>query len=375
MPEDTILPTDTLDATVSDVAADFVNSLDPAWDNIEAATPETKKVEEPTPKTEEPVKTTATEKSADDLIAEAEKGLEEGKSPRAPHWKVLKEKASQYEKEVAELKKQLEDKSKTPAEDPEKPLLKKELEDLKKQHEEYEREIKAVRVESSQEFREAVIIPGQQIRAAATELAERNGLTVDDIGKAFANPDVKARNAALSELATNLNEVERMELYTLARDYLAVSNKRSQLLANSESAFQELETRRAEQEQAAKAKTLETWKSATPNVWERMVAKAPLLKDIEGADAVLNAVSSLDPATIPVAEQAYNSVSGRILPALIKSLKAQQIKVSELETALKSYQAATPSAGPGTGAASAQPVDDDPDEDWAAAFDRKASKL
>lgn len=374
MPEDLILPTDMLDAPASNDAADFVDSLDAAWDNIETQ-PESKTPAEPALKTEEPTKTAATEKSADDLIAEAEKGLEEGKSPRAPHWKVLKDKAAQYEKEVAELRKQLEAKGLTPAEDPEKPLLKKELEELKKQHEEYEREIKAVRVESSKEFREAVIVPGQQIRDAATALAERNDLAVDDIRRAFANPDVKARNEALSSLASNLNEVERMELYTLARDFVTVSNKRSQLLANSESAYQELEARRVEAEQQAKSKTLESWKSAAPNVWERMVQKAPMLKDIEGADAILNTVSSIDPANIPVAEQAYNSVSGRLLPPLIKSLKAQQLKVAELETALKGYQTSTPAAGPGMGASPAQPMDDDPDEDWATAFDRKASKL
>jgi hypothetical protein len=374
MPEDLILPTDMLDAPASNDAADFVDSLDAAWDNIETQ-PESKTPAEPALKTEEPTKTAAIEKSADDLIAEAEKGLEEGKSPRAPHWKVLKDKAAQYEKEVAELRKQLEAKGLTPAEDPEKPLLKKELEELKKQHEEYEREIKAVRVESSKEFLEAVIVPGQQIRDAATALAERNDLAVDDIRRAFANPDVKARNEALSSLASNLNEVERMELYTLARDFVTVSNKRSQLLANSESAYQELEARRVEAEQQAKSKTLESWKSAAPNVWERMVQKAPMLKDIEGADAILNTVSSIDPANIPVAEQAYNSVSGRLLPPLIKSLKAQQLKVAELETALKGYQTSTPAAGPGTGASPAQPMDDDPDEDWATAFDRKASKL
>lgn len=374
MPEDLILPTDMLDAPASNDANDFVDSLDAAWDNIETQ-PESKTPAEPAPKTEESAKTAAIEKSADDLIAEAEKGLEEGKSPRAPHWKVLKDKAAQYEKEVAELRKQLEAKGSTPAEDPEKPLLKKELEELKKQHEEYEREIKAVRVESSKEFREAVIVPGQQIRDAATALAERNALAVDDIRRAFANPDVKARNEALSSLASNLNEVERMELYTLARDFVTVSNKRSQLLANSESAYQELEARRVEAEQQAKSKTLESWKSAAPNVWERMVQKAPMLKDIEGADAILNTVSSIDPANIPVAEQAYNSVSGRLLPPLIKSLKAQQLKVAELETALKGYQTSTPAAGPGMGASPAQPMDDDPDEDWAAAFDRKASKL
>lgn len=374
MPEDLILPTDMLDAPASNDANDFVDSLDAAWDNIETQ-PESKTPAEPALKTEEPTKTTTTEKFADDLIAEAEKGLEEGKSPRAPHWKVLKEKVAQHEKEVAELRKQLEAKGSTPAEDPEKPLLKKELEDLKRQQEEYEREIKAVRVESSKEFREAVIVPGQQIRDAATALAERNALAVDDIRKAFANPNVKARNEELSGLAANLNEVERIELYSLARDFMTVSAKRNQLLANSESAYQELEARRVEAEQQAKAKTLESWKTAAPNVWERMTQKAPLLKDIEGADAVLNAVSALDPASIPVAEQAYNSVSGRILPSLIKSLKAQQLKVAELETALKGYQTSTPAAGPGTGATPAQPADDDPDEDWATAFDRKASKL
>ena len=75
MPEDLILPTDMLDAPASNDAADFVDSLDAAWDNIEAP-PESKTPAEPAPKTEEPAKTAATEKSADDLIAEAEKGLE-----------------------------------------------------------------------------------------------------------------------------------------------------------------------------------------------------------------------------------------------------------------------------------------------------------
>lgn len=374
MPEETTtLPTDMLDAPPSNDAADFVDSLDAAWDNIGDTTPP-KPAEEAAPKAEEPVKPAA-EKTADELIAEAEKGLEEGKSPRAPHWKVLKDKAAQYEKEVAELRKQLEAKNSAPAEDPEKPVLKQQLEELKKQQEEYEREIKAVRVESSREFREAVIVPGQQIRDAATALAQRNGLEVDEIRKAFANTDVKARNEALSGLAANLNEVERIELYSLARDFMTVTMKRNQLLANSESAFQELEARRVQQEQEAKAQTLEKWKSAAPTVWERMTQKAPVLKEIEGADAILKTVESIDPASIPVAEQAYNSVSGRLLPALIKTLKANQLKVAELETKLKGYQAATPSAGPGTGAAPTQTVDDDPDEDWASAFDRKASKL
>ena len=58
--------------------------------------------------------------------------------------------------------------------------------------------------------------------------------------------------------------------------------------------------------------------------------------------------------------QAYALSAGTMLPPMVKTMRAQESKIADLEKQLASYQAATPGAAESGGAVQAQMPDADP---------------
>ncbi len=290
-------------------------------------------------------------KTADELVSEAEEGITKGKMPRAAHWEAVKQKTAEAKAEAEALRKELESlRAAKPAEDPEKQTLKTQLDALKAQHDEYEREIKAVRVESSREFKEQVDLPARQVIGDLSGLAERNGIDKDLVIQAVARTsDPKARSAALSELASSLNEYDKQILFGLAHQFSDIAKLREHYLTNAEAAAQELEQRRASEMAEQKAASLSTWKKETSRAWGAIEAKLPELKTMQ-IGAVADEISARDPDTVPPLEKAYSLAAGKVLPAFVAELRKAQAKTAELEASLAKYQKATPSAGGGTAA-------------------------
>lgn len=350
--------------------------IDQKFGGAEEAAPETAapgveeaKPADPTPET---TKTPAT-KTADELIAEAEEGVTKGKMPRAAHWDAVKQKKAEAEAEAESLRKELEAlKQAKPAEDPEKQVLKTQLEELKKQYDEYDLEIKAVRVESSREFREQVTYPGQAVIGELTSLAERNGIDKSLVVQAVAQTsDPKARSAALSELAASLNDYDKTQLYSLSHRFSDLAKLREQYLSNAGTVAQELEQRRVQEMAEQKAQTLTTWKAETNRAWGALEAKLPELKALQVSPTMASEIASRDPDTVPPLEKAYSLAAGKLLPSFVAELRKAQAKVTELESSLQKYQKATPSAGGGSPAL-ATPEEDD-GIDFAELMSRRAA--
>jgi hypothetical protein len=340
------LPIETSAAPTSD--GDFVSSLTArladAFKEESSPTPAPEAAADPTPAPD--AKATPT---ADDVIKAADEAIEkEGKMPRANAWTAVKEKAAAAEAKAAAALAELESLKKTPVVDE---GTKAELEALKAKLAAQEDKIKAVDVESSEEFQKLVNIPAKQVYADLTELAKRNELKVEELWEAMTENDVKKRNAALSDIASTLNAVESQEMFTLARELQQVSATRENLLSNSAKAFEELEARRVRQAVEAKQSRVKEWSSSTEEVWNAVVAK---VQDLPAS--IKEQALALDPTNIPSRNQAYNAIAGFALPEVLKRQAATAKELAEVKTALSKLQKASPGTPSGVSPAESAPV-------------------
>lgn len=288
------------------------------------------------------------EKTPDDLLREADEGIEKNKMPRAAQWQLMKEQRAadraRADAAVAELEKL---KSAAPPEDV---AAKAELETLRAKVKAQEDRIKAVDVVSSEEFQNLVNAPAKQIYADVSSLAARNEIKVDEVWAALTEPDVKARNAKLSDIAGGLNMVEQQEMFNLARELQQLSDTRERLLADSGKAHAELEARRVRQAAETKQKAQADWSSSADEVWSAVTTH---IKDLPAE--LRDTLKSIDPSAIPTRHQAYNALAGHALPVLLKAQAAAAKELAETKTALAKLQKASPgtpaarSEAPGSG--------------------------
>ena len=222
-----------------------------------------------------------------------------------------------------------------------------ERETLKKQQEEWETEMKVVKLERTPEFVKTVTEPIQQIESRARELAEAYGIDEGKLFKAFTEGTEKDRRAALKAATDglDLDVDDSFEIRELIKSYLPIVAKREELYADADKALAELQARKeGETVQQAAARAEERMK-AVENVATRISAKLPHLK--EQVDALLPTIKSFNPDAATPTDIAYNAMAGALLPKLEADRRALRAQLDEALDELASTQKTAPRVGPG----------------------------
>jgi ribosomal 50S subunit-associated protein YjgA (DUF615 family) len=308
----------------------------PPWEQKQADEP----AAEAEAKDEEPKSTE--EESSDGPEAAAEAEDEDSKNMSASagtKFKELKSELKTYKTRVSELEKAVEE-AKSASQNSE------EVESLRSQLAEYEREISVTRVEASPTFKRAVLEPTQAILDTASSMAERYKIDARKLVNALREESVTEGSDALTELAGDFSERDRVRLYRMADDLADVSRRRDYLRENASAAYaeqqeqaksEELRMEQAYKEQAAKASE-SVWKNTFAEHAVLSSLDKNVLQEIQQAGGESDLLES-DPDT-----RAYAVYSGVALPHLIKKLEAATGKVAELEGALSKYKKAAPKA-------------------------------
>jgi hypothetical protein len=321
------------------------------WDKKEeemepAAEKEEESEAEPEEKSEEP---------KEESEAEEEDDGEETKNMSAAagaKFKELKTELKEYKAKLAEATKLIEEAKSTPA-NPE------EVETLKAKLAEYEQEIAVTRVEATPEYKRAVIEPTQAILDAASTLAERYKIDARKLVNALREESAAEGSDALTELAGDFSERDRVRLYRMADDLSDVSRRRDYLRENASKAYEERQAQmKAEEEKMEKSYRERTSQIAT-KIWAETFSEHPVLSKMDKSivEEVRGAGSEADLLESTPEERAYAVYAGVALPHLVKQFEAATSKVAELEKALSKYKKASPKVSGNTDTSVSVPED------------------
>lgn len=287
----------------------------------------------------------ATEEEEDD--AEETKNMS---ATAGAKFKELKSELKTYKSRVAELEKAVEE-AKTSPQNLE------EVERMREQLAEYEREISVSRIEATPEFKRAVLEPTQAILDTASVMAERYKIDARKLVNALREESVNEGSDALTEMAADFSERDRVRLYRMADDLADVSRRRDYLRENASKAY-------AEQQERFKAEEMEREKAYRENsarvaekTWADTFSEHPVFSklDKEVLSEIKAAGTESDLLESSPDERAYAVYAGVALPHVVKQFAAAQEKVAELEKALSKYKKATPKA---SGNADTAPIQD-----------------
>jgi hypothetical protein len=123
---------------------------------------------------------------------------------------------------------------------------------LRQLNEEYERELQVARVEATKEFKDAVVLPMQQVREAVDTLATKYEIAQRDLFEAFSETDPSSRADKLSDIAAGMNDRDKFSLYELEQKFNRVQSTREKVVNNAKLALEKIEQHREEQSKTQK---------------------------------------------------------------------------------------------------------------------------
>lgn len=254
-------------------------------------------------------------------------------------FKELKSELKSYKTKVAEMEKVLAERQTTQS-DANSP----QLEELRSKVEEYEREIAISRIEASPQFKQAVLEPTEAILDSAISMAQKYEVVPRKLIEALRQESMGDSSDALTELASDFSERDRVRLYRMADDLAEVSNRREYLKQNAAKAMAEM----AEQQQAYEAQAEKEYREESLKIanstWIETFAENPVIRSL-GEDVVQQlqqAAPEADLLDTAPEERAYAVYAGVALPHLVKRFAEVSEKLAQAEKALGKYKKATP---------------------------------
>lgn len=326
--------------------------VSPAGDPVVTGEPEPSPTGDPVP--------TADPKDPLAAIDEDFPDLDDKATPQArAKWGELKTELKQERAAIRMMKEEMEQLKQKSLYDPT------EVEDLKRQVEEYNKELAVHRIEATREYREAITEPLRAIGSVAESLARRYELDQDAFFDALATADEAKQQKLLTDMVDGMSDRDRLKVYQMADDTLMLLRKRDDMKARSHEAMQELELRQREASERGLAERKRVFSSQVDRVFDAFVDSLPFhpLDPSESKTAVMEQlkrdVLASDVAGAGPDVQAYSAASGVVLPRLIKQFRALAAENQALKTRIGNASASSPTRARPVAGPTAQPSSTD----------------
>lgn len=318
---------------------DWIGSIDAAIqteltsDKTPASDTEVEETSGITSEEEKPVQT-------DELDEDSEKLPPMTKAAGAK-FKQLKSDLKTWKQKVAELEQQLAERT---------PEVPEDYEELKTKLGEYEKEVSVSRVESSKQFKDAVITPLNGVLSAAYSMASRYEVPEKTMEAMLQETDPTKQDALLQEVVSGFSERDRLNLYRLVDDVGVLLMRRDEILSQASEARQYLA-----QQEREKHTTEHT--RAMDSVWKVLSDKVPIFADKKVAEEVRSKAMGANLMEARPDVRAYAAYSGAVLPHLLKQNQSLSTKVAELEKTLAGIRKTVPRPGKGHSVQAETPSD------------------
>ena len=208
----------------------------------------------------------------------------------------------------------------------------------------YEQEKIINDLESTDAYNEAVTEPLQQIVGEADSLAEKYDVDIDSLIDALSFDEADAQDEALMELLPNASDRDKAKIYNIIDKIDPILDRRNHLMSNAEEALQEaraIEEQNYNQELAEESRIRNV---VTKNVANRVLEKLPFLSGIEGFDmsSLQDTVAEVSPDTIHPVDFAYNGLSAKLVPIIVREYIQLRKEAEALTDQLSTYENAEP---------------------------------
>jgi len=209
---------------------------------------------------------------------------------------------------------------------------------------EYEKKQLFSDLENTTAYKRAVTEPLNQLLQQSEQIAEKYDVTTESLLDIIALTDPDEQQEQLAELLPNASDRDKAKIYRIMEDMNPIFERRSKLYEQSGEALAEAKLMEEQTRNAEAGERLKLRQNVTRNVVERVEAKLPFLKGIEGLDlsAVREKASSVDPSAVHPVDFAYNAVSAQILPAVVREYATLRKEVEHLTDRLAEYEDAEP---------------------------------
>jgi len=227
------------------------------------------------------------------------------------------------------------------------------VETLQNRVQEYENQQLLTNLEQTDAFKEAVMVPLEQIFSGVESLAERHGVDYESLVDAMTIEDATQQEEVVAELMATASDRDKAVFYRLAAEIEPILERRDNLRANSADALHEANLVAEERNKIALADKAAQRVDVTKNVTQRIKDKVPFLSGFEGLDleTIQKEAADVDPTVVHSVDFAYQAVAARLLPSMVKEYASSQKLIEELTKQLASYEDAEPKLSGGTNSA------------------------
>jgi hypothetical protein len=269
--------------------------------------------------------------------------LDDKATPQArERWGELKKELKQERSAVRSMREELEQLKQKSLYDPE------EVETLKKQLEDYDKELAVHRIEATKEYKTVIEEPLGVIGEAAASIARRYEIDQETLFDALATENEAEQQKLLSDIVDGMSDRDRLKVYQMADDTLLLLRRRAEMKQRSHEAMQELDLRQKQTAEREQAERKRTYSSHMEKLFEALEDKLPFhqLDPNETKASVLSKLkqdalaSDIGEAGLDV--QAYSAAAVVILPRLINQFRAIANENRALKSRLGSASVASP---------------------------------
>ena len=325
----------------------FLDGLMGATEQDSSTTPEETPSSDESSTPEEPA---AKETEADPDLADLPKTASERTQA---DWKKAKEAKRAVESERDKLKAELEELRRQPASTQNTAdidAIKQELDSYKQRLESYEQEMAVVDVTRTEEYRTNIAQPLDVAEQTIQEFANKYELSIPQIAAAAMKDNVLERNALLAEMASGMNEFDKMDFRKTIDDARSLYLRSEKAKADAKNALKFVEEKR-QKEMTQKQEQEKTLRSeASKKVWESLTKTLPesLRSDEKAMASLAKDAMESDLMSAPPEIQAYATQAAVLLPTYKAQLDAALKEVADLKASIAKRSGAMPKAKSGS---------------------------
>jgi len=227
-----------------------------------------------------------------------------------------------------------------------------ELELRAKEADEYEKELAVTRIEATREYKEAIAKPLQVIGEQAEVLAKSNEANEDGVFKMLNEADPVKQREAFKALTAGWDEVDRAELWSMAKDARVLLDKQAAMRENAHAARKEQETIAAQREAEQKELRNKEVRAATDTAIKALREKVPFVPVAEGEteedryNALAQKLKDVDFDSQTPRGKAFAAATALMYPTMLKMMAAKDAEIAELKAAVGKKQTSKASVEP-----------------------------
>jgi hypothetical protein len=200
-----------------------------------------------------------------------------------------------------------------------------EAEGLRQQVEELSSVSAKVKVEQSKEYKERILVPVMEILTEADAIAEKHGIESDVIQAIIREQDKETQVGLIHSHLSDLNELEKQDVYRMIFDFKNLSKAREEMLADASSKLSQLEAEQIAEQNRIAAEEKKAVQEIQVSIWDKYKEIIPGFVNEDGEptedwNKLRNRALSIDFSKAAGKDKAYAAFAGVALPHVIKEL-------------------------------------------------------